>query len=316
MRRRGAKRAKAFTTRLVGELSGVRISRSRFDRVARSLGAQVVDFERKDVPEAAEAPVLPVVAADGTGVPMRGAELEGRAGRQADGTAKTREAKLLRIGEIARDRKGRVRTVTGSVTQSSAIDSAEASGGGMSAFAARLRREARRRGALDSEEVVILSDGAKGIESSMRKVFAGLRTTFVLDIFPVLERLQDAVKEMVTDGTRRKAAFDRLKDLIRAGNAVLAIAELAPYGRRCPAVAEFVRDCRPNLDRMRDDEYRRRGIPCGSGVIEGGCRTVVVDRLKKSGSRWSVDGATGIMAIRCCWMNNRTVDFLQWRAAT
>ncbi len=248
------------------------------------------------MPAAAAAPVLPVVV--------------------ADGTAKTREAKLLRIGEIARDRKGRVRAVTGRVTQSSAIDSAEAAGGGMSAFAARLRREARRRGALDSEEVVILSDGAKWIESAMRKVFAGLRTTCVRDIFPVLERLQDALKEMVTDGTRRKAAFDRLKDLIRAGNAVLAIAERAPYGRRGPAVAECVRDCRPNLDRMRDDEYRRRGIPCGSGVIKGGCWTVVVDRLKKSGSRWSVDGATGIMAIRCCWMNNRIVDFLQWRAAT
>ena len=194
----------------------MRISRSRFDRVARSRGAQAVAFARKDVPAAAAAPVLPVVA--------------------------------------------------GRVTQSSAIDSAEAAGGGMSAF-------------------------------------AGLRTTCVRDIFPVLERLQDAVKEMVTDGTRRKAAFDRLKDLIRAGNAVLAI-------------AECVRDCRPNLDRMRDDEYRRRGIPCGSGVIKGGCWTVVVDRLKKSGSRWSVDGANGIMAIRCCWMNNRIVDFLQWRAAT
>ncbi len=247
----------------------MRISRSRFDRVARSRGAQAVAFARKDVPAAAAAPVLPVVA--------------------ADGTAKTREAKLLRIGEIARDRKGRVRAVTGRVTQSSAID---------------------------SEEVVILSDGAKWIESAMHKVFAGLRTTCVRDIFPVLERLQDALKEMVTDGTRRKAAFDRLKDLIRAGNAVLAIAERAPYGRRGPAVAEFVRDCRPNLDRMRNDEYRRRGIPCGSGVIKGGCWTVVVDRLKKSDSRWSVDGANGIMAIRCCWMNNRIVDFLQWRAAT
>ena len=108
----------------VGELSGVRTVRSRFDRVARSPGAQAVEFERRDVPEAAEAPVPPVVAADGTGVPMRGAEPGGRAGRQADGTAKTREAKLLRVRGTARDRKGRVRAVTGGVTQSSAIDGA------------------------------------------------------------------------------------------------------------------------------------------------------------------------------------------------
>ena len=162
---------------------------------------------------------------------------------------------------------------------------------------------------------MILSDGAKWTGSSMRKVFAGMRTTFVPGIFHVPGRLRDALKEMVTDGTRRKAAFDRLRDLIRAGNAALAIEEPAPYGRRCPAAAEFVRHCRPNLYRMRYDEYRRRGIPRGSGVIEGGRGTVVVDRLKKSGSRWSVDGANGIMAIRCRWMNNRIVDFLQWRAA-
>ena len=112
-------------------------------------------------------------------------------------------------------------------------------------------------------------------------------------------RLRDALKGMVADGTRRKAAFDRLRDLIRAGNAVLAIEEPAPYGRRCPAVAEFARHCRPNLYRMRYGEYRRRGIPCGSGVIKGGRGTVVVDRLKESGGRRSVDGANGIMAIQC-----------------
>ncbi|MHB1959920.1 MAG: hypothetical protein ACYCO5_12910 [Acidobacteriaceae bacterium] len=34
---------------------------------------------------------------DGTGVPMRAQELRGRAGKQADGSAKTREAKLVTI---------------------------------------------------------------------------------------------------------------------------------------------------------------------------------------------------------------------------
>lgn len=307
----GSRRA----SQLVEELSGVRVSRSRFDREARSLGSEVVEFERKEAPDAPDGPPLPVVSADGTGVPMRKPELEGRAGRQEDGTSKTREAKLLRICEVARNRKGRVSAVAGSITQSSVIDSAEASGGGMSEFAARLWREAKRRGALHGDEVVILSDGAKWIENATRKVFAGMKLTFVLDIFHVLERLQDALKEMMPDSPERKAAFDRLKGLIKAGDAALAVEELAPHGSRCEAVAEFVRYCRPNLYRMRYDECRRRGIPCGSGIIEGGCRTVVVDRLKKSGSRWSVDGANGIMAIRCCKMNNRVADFFQWRVA-
>lgn len=303
-------------SRLVAELSGVAISRSRFDRETRSLGAEVVECERNDVPEASEGPVLSVVAADGTGVPMRKSELAGRAGKQEDGTASTREAKLLRICEIGRTPKGKVVTVAGSITQSSVIDSAEVSGAGsLSDFAARLWREAVRRGSFLAQEIVLLSDGAKWIENAAKTVFAGMNLTLILDLYHVLEKLQEALKAMIPDEAERKTAFDRLKALVKDGKAAAVIAELAPFADRFEAVMEFVRYCRSNLHRMRYDEYRRRGLPVGSGVIEGGCKHIVADRLKKSGSRWSVAGADGIMAIRCCRLNNRTADFFEWRAA-
>ncbi len=301
---------------LLEELSGTRVSRSRFDRLARALGREVVAFERRDVPPAAVIPTRPVVAADGTGVPIRPAELAGRAGKQADGTARTREAKLLRICEVAPDPKGRIKAVAGSITQSSVIDSARApTTGGMSEFAARVRREAQRRGVLDSAEAVILSDGAAWIEKTMRTVFAGMHLTFVLDLFHVLERLQEALKETLEDPVRRQTTFDRIKARIKAGEAARVLAALATLAKSSPAIRAFVNYCRPNLHRMRYDVYTRQGLPCGSGLVEGGCRTVVVDRLKKSGSRWSVDGANAIMAIRCCQMNNRVADFFHWRAA-
>ena len=163
------------------------------------------------------------------------------------------------------------------ITQSSMIDSAEASSDRMSDFAARLEREAKRRGAFHRDEVVILSDGAKWIENATRKVFAGMKLTSVLDLFHVLEKLQNALKDLIPDDAKRKATFDRIK----AGNAALVVEELAPHGSQCAAVGDFVRYCRANLYRMRYNEYRRRGLPCGSGIIEGGCRTVVVDRLNK-----------------------------------
>jgi hypothetical protein len=40
------------------------------------------------------------VSGDGTGVPMRPEELVGRKGKQADGSAKTREAKLARLSQL------------------------------------------------------------------------------------------------------------------------------------------------------------------------------------------------------------------------
>ena len=188
------------------------ISRSRFDRETRSLGAEVVECERNDVPEASEGPVLSVVAADGTGVPMRKSELAGRAGKQEDGTASTREAKLLRICEIGRTPKGKVVTVAGSITQSSVIDSAEVSGAGsLSDFAARLWREAVRRGSFLAQEIVLLSDGAKWIENAAKTVFAGMNLTLILDLYHVLEKLQEALKAMIPDEAELKAAFDRLK---------------------------------------------------------------------------------------------------------
>jgi len=258
---------------------------------------------------------MPVIAIDGTGVPMRKPDLDGRAGRQEDGTAKTREAKLPPVCEVARDRKGEVSAVAGGLTQSAMIDSAETPDGGMSDFAARLRREARRRGVREGSEAVILSDGAKWIGNVAREVFAGMELTFVLDLFHVLEKLQDALKRIMPDGPGRKVAFERLKDRIKAGDAALAVAELDGPGDGRGAVGDFVRYCRSNLYRMRYDEYRRRGLPCGSGIVEGGCRTVVADRLKKSGSRWSKAGADGVMAIRCCRTDGRTDDFFRWRVA-
>ena len=113
---------------------------------------------------------------------MRSDALEGRAGKGDDDRAGTREAKLLRLCEMAPDPgTGKATTVQGSVTQSAAIDSAAAPEHGTSAFEARLRREARRRGAHDAREVVIVSDGAPWIENTADRVFGTGNVNCILD---------------------------------------------------------------------------------------------------------------------------------------
>jgi hypothetical protein len=44
---------------------------------------------------------------------------------------------------------------------------------------------------------------------------------------------------------------------------------------------------------------RSQGIPIGSGVTEAGCKTVVTQRLKRSGMRWSEEGGQVVMTLRC-----------------
>ena len=50
---------------------------------------------------------------------------------------------------------------------------------------------------------------------------------------------------------------------------------------------------------MRYHWFRSRGLFVGSGVVESGCKTVIGQRLKLSGMRWTVAGADAIVALRC-----------------
>jgi hypothetical protein len=50
---------------------------------------------------------------------------------------------------------------------------------------------------------------------------------------------------------------------------------------------------------MRYADFRKRRLFVGSGAVEAGCRAVVGQRLKLSGMRWNIPGATGILTLRC-----------------
>src|SRR3990172_9178417 len=49
---------------------------------------------------------------------------------------------------------------------------------------------------------------------------------------------------------------------------------------------------------LRYDRYLRDGLPIATGVIEGACRHLIVDRLDITGARWSVRGAEAILRLR------------------
>jgi hypothetical protein len=49
---------------------------------------------------------------------------------------------------------------------------------------------------------------------------------------------------------------------------------------------------------LRYQEYRRVGLPIGSGVTEAACKTVFTQRLKRSGMRWEVAGGQVVVSLR------------------
>jgi hypothetical protein len=60
-----------------------------------------------------------------------------------------------------------------------------------------------------------------------------------------------------------------------------------------------------NAHRMRYKHFRSLGMFAGSGMVEAGCKAVIGQRLKLSGMRWTIPGATSIATLRCQEASNR-----------
>jgi hypothetical protein len=85
---------------LLTALAGVDVPTEHVERAAEALGREVAEDERRVVePPVADEPLAPTLylGMDGTGVPVRKEELVDRAGKQPDGSARTREVKLCTV---------------------------------------------------------------------------------------------------------------------------------------------------------------------------------------------------------------------------
>ena len=302
--------------RKLWNLAGVTVSRATLQRHSVRIGEEMQAFEREDAEAASPAAERVILEIDGTGVPMAAREVEGVAGKQADGTAKTREAKAVTsFTADGRDPKtGEPRKDKDSGAASVRIDSARAADGAgwSSEFGVRLRQFGLRNGLFAARELVVLSDGAPWIRNSCEEAFPGQETTFILDLFHALQYADAAVKAATPHESERKDWMKTIKDQLNAGRVDDVIADLEPH-RWLEAVATCIRYYGTNRDRMHYDLYRKRGLPVGSGVVESACKQIVGSRFKGAGRHWSKIGANAVLAIKCCFRNNRWPDFLDWR---
>jgi len=58
---------------------------------------------------------------------------------------------------------------------------------------------------------------------------------------------------------------------------------------------------------MRYAEMKAEGLPIETGVTEAACKTLVTQRLKQSGMRWSQDGGQAILNLRG-WAQSERFD--------
>lgn len=303
---------------LRGELAGVRVNTKQVERVAEALGAEIADDEPRYVHPVIDSELPPTLyrGMDGTGVPRRRQELVGRAGKQADGSAKTREVKLCTVWSAeGRAADGTPMREEGSVTYSAAIARAAQRDVDEqpSAFAARVEREATRRGFERADRQAVLGDGAPW-SWNMADAYVP-DAVQIVDRVQVKQPLRDVGKAIYGPTSELAMPWGRQRhDELDDGRLDALLQALRPHTATHDEARKCVDYVERNRDRMRYPEFRAQGLCTSTGVVEAGCKVAIGTRLKRAGMHWTVRGANAIIALRCCKLSGRFEDFRERRS--
>ncbi len=299
--------------------AGIQVSAKDVERVAESIGQQMEVWssqqreailqQSESVPAEKIIPIL-YITYDGTGVPMTKADLRGRKGKQVDGSARTREAKLGCVfTQTTVDAKGFAVRDPESTSFVGAIEPAEK-------FGWRIYQEAVRRGLLKAQRVVVLGDGAEWIKNVAEMHFP--EATLIIDLYHAREHVS-ALSKLLLGPNEKQVAQQRIRwwtdlDSGKVEKILLhARRNLPKESEARQKVQAEIHYLEKNKQRMRYAEFRAQGLFVGSGVVEAGCKTIIAQRLKQSGMEWSTRGANAIISLRCIIKSNRFEDFWESR---
>lgn len=124
-----------------------------------------------------------------------------------------------------------------------------------------------------------------------------------VDFFHATERLHAAIAAAYGDGShetqyRYNTLREKLRDKPKGADSVIrALKHLAKTHRR-KVIDHALEYFRKHRKRMRYAELKAQGLPIGSGPVEAACKTLVSQRMKNSGMRWSSAGAQAILTPR------------------
>ena len=291
------------------QTGGICVSARQIQRVVQRVGSGAQAWQERPAQSGwCNAPIM-YVSADGTGVPMVPEQLEGRPGKQADGKAKTRQVYLGCVFTQHRtDEKGHPVRDWESTTYVSSFKSSDG-------FGPCLRQEAIRRGMASAGQVVVLIDGAQGLENLGKQNFKDC--VQIVDFYHALEHAGEVLAALIGkdhpdyETRQHRWAKRLLKDKVQV---LINETRKECVGKPQAAKVEeelgyFVR----NVKRMQYGTFRAKGYFIGSGVVEAGCKTLIGGRCKQSGMFWSESGAENILALRCIHSSRRLDEFWKHR---
>jgi len=183
--------------------------------------------------------------------------------------------------------------------------------------------ECARRGVYTTKRVVMMGDGSAWIWNRFHDHFAHLEPSIecveILDFWHALDHVGSLGNLIFgTDTTESTRWYNARKQELWESHLEAFFASLSREAHHAAQVG--ARDLQENIlqeiryfqshrHRMDYAAYRSQGLPIGSGVIEGGCKHVIKDRVSRSGMRWSLGGCDSILRIRALIKSRRWEDF-------
>ena len=133
----------------------------------------------------------------------------------------------------------------------------------------------------------------------------------IVDFYHAAEHIKAALDAAYGETSPKgRVQFEKLRHVLLeerrgADKVIRALVHLRDTHRRSRKIATELRYFRRNRHRMRYAQWKAKGLPIGSGVVEAACKTLVTQRLKRSGMRWRHEGGQAILTLRSLAQSDR-----------
>ncbi len=157
------------------------------------------------------------------------------------------------------------------------------------------------------KRLVFITDGATWMHNWLGKYYPNAQ--HILDYYHVIEHIATVGKVLINKAPEFKIWLTRLKGLVLNSRHNQIKKEIDQLSTNTPEQQadkqRLLRYLLKNQYRMDYLKYREAGLQIGSGAIEAAHRTLVQTRMKKSGQRWSDQGAKNMLNLRVAFKSNR-----------
>lgn len=288
------------------ELTGVPISDSSLQRLVMEYGTEVVNAEEKEaeamvrVPKEEEGVIwrrIPEPDSEVMGVSADGVMVHLR--EEGWKEAKVASVSAVPVSTEGEEAKGEPRLEKHSY-RAGLWDA--------KTFTNHYWAESARRGVEKAKRIVCINDGAIWIWLTVFVCFS--RRIEILDWWHMLQYVwQIATQAMGSASDEAAEWVDAQKAALAGGQRRLFFARiLRLYPNFAQAPPEFKQAANylwKNRQRMNYAAYRKAGLPISSGTIESAAKTLIQQRMKQAGMRWSRDGAHAMLALRARLLSDR-----------